>query len=348
MGYLIEEPGDENGEGEEEEGEEEEEEWSQPWWAPLTTSLSEGWDSAVDGAQGLYGIGIYSLMRASQGAQGLIDLAIPDQNYDEENADPWGEIELQRHLTWLWNNPDVMAKSLTKNPEGQAYLENKVLPVLGQSPTGRVVIRTLLERGPVNVNFLPDWLVNPPKLIKPIYPGLHANIQPFGDTIFMFNDAQPGTVLAHEGVHLLARESGVDPETFIGHVLNPPYKPGMSLQMEREAYAVSLTIEFELVENDPSLPPNVKGPILDTLSNQIHSLTMGGPEAAFQAVLDIGRPNPSDPSAYDGFPTGNDPPRDWREDLSRMGLGEVIPNIERATQHNVSPPPPASKRHAPR
>jgi len=113
---------------------------------------------------------------------------------------------------------------------------------------------------------------------------------------------------------------------------------------EREAYAVSLTIEFEL-ENMNTNPDFGQ---LRILSDQIRHLTMEDPEAAFQEVLDIGRLNPSDPSAYDGFPTGNDPPRDWREDLRRMGLGDVIPNIEHAAQYSAPPTRPPIEHHAPR
>ncbi len=44
MGYLIEEPGDENGEGEKEE-------WSPPWWAPMIISAEKVW-SAFDASVG--------------------------------------------------------------------------------------------------------------------------------------------------------------------------------------------------------------------------------------------------------------------------------------------------------
>jgi len=44
LGYLIEEPGDENGEGEEEE-------WSSPWWAPMIIGAEKVW-SAFDASVG--------------------------------------------------------------------------------------------------------------------------------------------------------------------------------------------------------------------------------------------------------------------------------------------------------
>jgi len=68
LGYLIEEPGDENGEGEDEE-------WSPPWWAPLMISLSEGWDRAVDATQDLSFIGLYGLFRASQSAGDIVEIS---------------------------------------------------------------------------------------------------------------------------------------------------------------------------------------------------------------------------------------------------------------------------------
>ena len=72
LGYLIEEPVDENGEGEEEENEE----WSPPWWTPIVTDIAQGWERATKGAQSLANLSIYGLWRASVSADNLSKIAL--------------------------------------------------------------------------------------------------------------------------------------------------------------------------------------------------------------------------------------------------------------------------------
>jgi len=261
------------------------------------------------------------------------------------------DIEVLRQSAWLWSHPDVLAAALTDNPRGQAYLGG-ILPDLQPSPTGRAVVEALLAHGKVNVDILPPELR-----------ALNGSVQPWVPSIYIYDMNQPETTFAHEALHLLQRLSGVDPRNIAGEVvvqvrvpgrdpakfwgdeLGVRYRPGFSLAMEREAYAIDLTIQFELAEvairvapNDPNLQKKV-----NDRSDEVRRLTMQGPAAAFREVLAQGRPNhaPTGASIYDPFAEGNNPPRDWRQDLARMRLAAVVPHVERAAQHAA---PPGAKR----
>jgi len=103
--------------------------------------------------------------------------------------------------------------------------------------------------------------------------------------------------------------------------------------MEREAYAVENTILFELAV----VGGNLNGKNLH--SRITRNLTMRDSAAAFREVLAQGRPNhvPAGPSAFDPFTEGNDPQRDWRQDLATMGLGSVISKVDRAANFALPP-----------
>jgi len=125
------------------------------------------------------------------------------------------------------------------------------------------------------------------------------------------------------------RLPGRDPASLWGDELGVRYQPGFSLAMEREAYAAQNTILFELAE-----AAGDKNAMKDR-SEDVHELTMRGPMVALRWVLDRG---------YGSFPEGNSPPRNWSQDLARMGLAGIIPRVERAAQY--APPPVARGRPA--
>jgi hypothetical protein len=47
-----------------------------PWWTPVIVSIAQGWDRATTGAQSLINLGVYTLWRASNGADSLSKLAL--------------------------------------------------------------------------------------------------------------------------------------------------------------------------------------------------------------------------------------------------------------------------------
>ncbi|HKZ54835.1 MAG TPA: hypothetical protein VJ123_05095, partial [Anaerolineales bacterium] len=202
-------------------------------------------------------------------------------------------------------------------------------------------------------------------ILPPELRALNGSVQPWVPSIYIYDMNQPETTFAHEALHLLQRLSGVDPRNIAGEVvvqvrvpgrdpaklwgdeLGLSYRPGFSLAMEREAYAIDLTIQFELAaaaaRGAPTAVAKVRKQDMINRSYEVHRLTMEGPAAAFREVLAQGRANhaPTGASIYDPFPKGNDPPRDWRQDMARMSLAAVVPHVERAAQHAA---PPAAKQ----
>ena len=227
----------------------------------------------------------------------------------QQPADAWTQAELQRARNWLWSHPEALAAVLTDNPAGRDYLAKK-LPDLINSPTGCAVIEALLAHGQINVGFFPGWP--------------NASIQPWTGTIFMADNTQPAHVFAHEAVHYLARVTGVDPLSIAGDFELWRYRPGFSLQMEREAYILEKTIQFELASGGEK----------KRLANEIRTLiALDDTEAAFAMVQQYGG------GAYDWYPTNNKPVRDWRVDLQQMGFGaEVLQAIVQAAWFSDNQP----------
>ena len=223
---------------------------------------------------------------------------------------------------WLWANPASLAAALTNDREGQEYLERTALPQLSNSPTGRAVVEALLEHAPVKMVFLPGPVRDISEWVRAHTGSGLANLQLFGRLVIMYDPSQPGHIFAHEAVHLLARQAGVEPWSILGD----RERPGFSLQMEREAMIVDHTIQIET-------PPRRFG--VQELRSQLRTLAGDDASAAFQLIKRLYAPH------YDSFPPGYEPPRHWRADLLALGLGpEVIQAIEDEGQFPPPPPPP--------
>ena len=217
---------------------------------------------------------------------------------------------------WLWAHPAALAAVLTNDREGRDYLEQTALPQLSNSPSGRAVIEALLEHAPVKMLIIPEFARDISEWVQAHTGYGLPNLQLFGRFVIMYSPSQPGYIFAHEAVHLLARQSGVDPWSVAGG----GGRPGFSLEMEREAYIVDHTIRLEAPHANEILTP-------DELRSRLRILAGYDNNAAFEMVKSIGRGD------YDWFPPGNEPPRYWRADLRALGLPSgVIQAIEDAAQ----------------
>jgi len=203
---------------------------------------------------------------------------------------------------------------LTDDREGQEYLEQTALPQLSNSPTGRAVIEALLEHAPVKMLIIPEFARDISEWVQTHTGKGLPNLQPFGRLVIMYSPSQPGHIFAHEAIHLMARQTGVDPWSIAGG----SGRPGFSLQMEREAMIVESTIKFEL---------ETRATERQLISEDIRVLTnLQDHQAAFAKVDELGG------QVYGWFPEGNTPVRDWRADLLDLGLGQetIVAIVEAA------------------
>jgi hypothetical protein len=215
---------------------------------------------------------------------------------------------------WLWAHPAALAAVLTDDREGQEYLETTALPQLSNSPTGRAVVEALLEHAPVEMVIIPEFVRDISEWVEAQTGRGLPNLQPFGRLVIMYSPSQPGYIFAHEAVHLMARQTGVDPWSIAGG----GGQPGFSLQMEREAMIVESTIKFEL---------ETRATERQLISEDIRVLTnLQDHQAAFAKVDELGG------QVYGWFPEGNTPVRDWRADLLDLGLGQetIVATVEAA------------------
>ncbi|HEY4666020.1 MAG TPA: hypothetical protein VIH26_01830 [Anaerolineales bacterium] len=215
---------------------------------------------------------------------------------------------------WLWAHPAALAAVLTDDREGQEYLEQTALPQLSNSPTGRAVIEALLEHAPVKMLIIPEFARDISEWVQTHTGKGLPNLQPFGRLVIMYSPSQPGHIFAHEAIHLMARQTGVDPWSIAGGI----GRPGFSLQMEREAMIVESTIKFEL---------ETRATERQLISEDIRVLTnLQDHQAAFAKVDELGG------QVYGWFPEGNTPVRDWRADLLDLGLGQetIVAIVEAA------------------
>ena len=260
LGYLIEEPGDENGEGEEEEGDEEEE-WSQPWWASIVTGASNVWNwYDLNVNQRMYSI----LDQSKIGGQNLINLIdiTQYQALQAQNA----PADYMREYIFLVQEPGLSADG----PITAGLLAMSAMAPSGDpfSPVGAELADLIAQRE-IRVSFIMSG----------------GGASPWTNRIFLadryINHSEIETpagagLLAHELTHSLQREFD-----------DPHYWPSGELRlsqprsrligdstnyMEVLAYIVGDTVEYDMLAQIPS-PSRSDIMRMDKLANDIATLT---------------------------------------------------------------------------
>ena len=233
LGYLIEEPGDENGEGEEED------EWSPPWWSPIVMGASGFWNwYDLNVNQRIYSI----LDQSRTGGQNLINLIgiTQYQALQAQNA----PADYMREYIFLVQEPGLPADG----PITLALLKMSATDTYGNpiSPVG-AELSDLISGREIKVTFIGSggaapWtgrIVVGEKFITP-----SEMETPFGTAL-----------VAHELKHLLQRDLD-DPYYF------PSGEPTLSQPrsrvvgdstnyMEVLAYIVGETVEYDLLSQIP-------------------------------------------------------------------------------------------------